>query len=50
MRNDNESADDFSAEVEALSHNQEFMKFLEQRSQSTQRLSLNDARKRIGLS
>lgn len=42
--------DDFAAEVEALSQNQEFMEFLAQRSRSTKRLSLSEARKRLGIS
>lgn len=41
---------DFAAEVEALSQNQEFMEFLAQRSQSTKRVSLGEARKRLGIS
>lgn len=41
--------DDFAAEVEALSQNQEFMEFLAQRSRSTKRLSLSEARKRLGI-
>lgn len=40
---------DFAAEVEALRQNQEFMEFLAQRSRSTKRLSLEDARKRWGI-
>jgi hypothetical protein len=41
--------DDFAAEVEALGRNQEFMEFLAQRSRSTKRLSLSEARKRLGI-
>ncbi|MDJ0621063.1 MAG: hypothetical protein QNJ63_30725 [Calothrix sp. MO_192.B10] len=41
--------DDFAAEVEELRHNQEFMDFLAQRSRSTKRLSLEEARKRLGI-
>lgn len=41
--------DDFAAEVEALRQNEEFMEFLAQRSRSTKRLSLEQARKRLGL-
>lgn len=41
--------DDFAAEVEALRQNEEFMNFLAQRSRSTKRLSLEDARKRLGI-
>lgn len=41
--------DDFAAEVKALSQNQEFMEFLAQRSRSTKRLSLSEARKRLGI-
>jgi hypothetical protein len=44
------AVDDFSAEVEALSQNQEFMDFLAQRSRSTKRVSLEEARKRLGIS
>lgn len=44
------TVDDFSAEVEALGQNQEFMDFLVQRSRSTKRLYLEDARKRLGIS
>jgi hypothetical protein len=43
------AVDDFVAEVEALRQNQEFMEFLAQRSRSTKRLSLEDARKRLGI-
>ena len=42
--------DDFAAEVEALGQNQEFMEFLAQRSRSTKRVSLSEARKRLGIS
>jgi hypothetical protein len=41
--------DDFATEVEALRQNEEFMEFLAQRSQSTKRLSLEEARKRLGI-
>ncbi|MDY6780967.1 MAG: hypothetical protein SW833_00130 [Cyanobacteriota bacterium] len=41
--------DDFAAEVEALRQNQEFMEFLAQRSRSTKRVSLAEARKRLGI-
>ncbi|MBR8829030.1 MAG: hypothetical protein DSM107014_14215 [Gomphosphaeria aponina SAG 52.96 = DSM 107014] len=41
--------DDFTAEVEALGKNQEFMEFLAQRSQSVKRVSLEEARKRLNL-
>jgi hypothetical protein len=41
--------DDFAAEVEALRQNQEFMDFLAHRSGSTKRLSLLEARKRLGI-
>ncbi len=41
--------DDFAAEVEALRHNQEFMEFLAQRSRFTKGLSLEEARKRLGI-
>jgi hypothetical protein len=44
------AVDDFSAEVEVLSQNQEFMDFLAQRSRSTKRVSLEEARKRLGIS
>ncbi|MCU0567707.1 MAG: hypothetical protein MUF49_14050 [Oculatellaceae cyanobacterium Prado106] len=44
------AVDDFSAEVEALSQNQEFMEFLAERSQSPNRVSLEEARKRLGIS
>ncbi|GAB4347863.1 MAG: hypothetical protein OHK0047_41970 [Leptolyngbyaceae cyanobacterium] len=43
------AVDDFPAEVEALSQNQEFMDFLAQRSRSTKRVSLEEARKRLGI-
>lgn len=42
--------DDFATEIEALRQNEEFMEFLEQRSRSTKRLSLKEARKRLGIS
>ncbi|MBE9054462.1 MULTISPECIES: hypothetical protein [Sphaerospermopsis] len=41
--------DDFAAEVKALQENQEFMDFLARRSQSDQRVSLEEARKRLGI-
>lgn len=41
--------DEFAAEVEALGQNQEFMNFLTQRSHSTKRVSLEEARKRLGI-
>ena len=41
--------DDLAAEVEALRQNQEFLEFLAQRSRSTKRLSLLEARKRLGI-
>ena len=41
--------DDFAAEVEALRQNEEFMEFLAQRSRSTKQLSLEEARKRLGI-
>ena len=41
--------DDFAAEVEALSQNEEFMEFIAQRSRSTKRLSLESAQKRLGI-
>ena len=40
---------DFAAEVEALNQNQEFMDFLAQRSRSTKRVSIEEARKRLGI-
>lgn len=43
------AVDDFAAEVEALRQNEEFMEFLAQRSRSTKRLSLKDARKKLGI-
>jgi hypothetical protein len=43
------AVDDFAAEVEALRCNQEFMKFLDQRSRSTKRLSLEETRKQLGI-
>lgn len=43
-------SDDLAAEVEALSQNQEFVEFLTQRSVSTQRVSLEEARKRLNIS
>ncbi|MBW4619471.1 MAG: hypothetical protein KME17_08940 [Cyanosarcina radialis HA8281-LM2] len=42
--------DDLAAEVELLSQNQEFMDFLAKRSQSSKRLSLAEARQRLGIS
>lgn len=42
--------DDFAAEVEILRQNAEFMEFLAQRSRSTQRRSLAEARKRLEVS
>jgi hypothetical protein len=44
------AVDDFSAEVEALSQNQEFMDFLAERSRSTKRVSIEEARKHLGIS
>jgi hypothetical protein len=41
--------DDFATEVEVLRQNEEFMEFLAQRSRSTKRLSLEEARKRLGI-
>ncbi|BAZ80257.1 MAG: hypothetical protein ACKPEO_05075 [Sphaerospermopsis kisseleviana] len=41
--------DDFAAEVQALQENQEFMDFLARRSQSDKRVSLEEARKRLGI-
>jgi len=41
--------DDFATEVEALRQNEEFMEFLALRSRSTKRLSLEEARKRLGI-
>ncbi|QYO67370.1 hypothetical protein [Leptolyngbya sp. 7M] len=41
--------DDFAAEVEALRQNDEFMAFLSQRSGSSRRVSLAEARKRLGI-
>jgi len=41
--------DDWDAEVEALRQNQEFMEILKSRSGSTKRLSLLEARKRLGI-
>ena len=41
--------DDFAPEVEALRQNEEFMEFLAQRSRSTKKLSLEEARKRLGI-
>jgi hypothetical protein len=41
--------DDLSAEVETLSQNQEFMDFLVDRSRSAKRVSLEEARKRLGI-
>ena len=43
------SIDDLSPEVEALSQNQEFMEFLDNRSRSTKRVSIDEARKRLGI-
>ncbi len=42
--------DKFKVEVKALQANKEFMEFLAQRSRSTQRVSLAEARKRLGIS
>lgn len=41
------AVDDFAAEVNSLSQNQEFMEFLAQRSRSTNRVSLEAARSRL---
>jgi hypothetical protein len=41
--------DALSTEVETLSQNQEFMDFLGDRSRSTRRVSLEEARKRLGI-
>ncbi|CBN54353.1 MULTISPECIES: hypothetical protein [Kamptonema] len=41
--------DDFATEVEVLRQNEEFMEFLAQRSRSTKRLSLEEARRRLGI-
>ena len=41
--------DDFAAEVESLRQNEEFMEFLAQRTRSTKRLSMEEARKRLGI-
>ncbi len=41
--------DDFTEEVKVLANNQEFMDFLAQRSQSTSKLSLAEARKRLNI-
>jgi hypothetical protein len=41
--------DDFATEVEVLRQNEEFMEFLALRSRSTKRLSLEEARKRLGI-
>ncbi len=41
--------DDFDAEVAALSRNQEFMDFLEERSRETKRISLAEAKRRLEL-
>lgn len=41
--------DDFAAEVEALRQNEEFMEFLAQRTRSTKRLSMEEARKKLGI-
>ncbi len=43
------SIDAFPTEVESLSQNQEFMDFLVDRSRSTKRVSLEEARKRLGI-
>ncbi|NJL40862.1 MAG: hypothetical protein HC833_17855 [Leptolyngbyaceae cyanobacterium RM1_406_9] len=43
------AVDDFASEVEALSQNQEFMEFLAERSRSTKRVSLEEARKRLSI-
>jgi hypothetical protein len=44
------AVDGFAAEVEMLSQNQEFMAFLAQRSRSTKRVSLEEARRKLGIS
>ncbi|HLO89360.1 MAG TPA: hypothetical protein VK203_30730 [Nostocaceae cyanobacterium] len=41
--------DNFVDEIKALQENQEFMEFLAQRSRSTQRVSLAEAQKRLGI-
>ena len=41
--------DDFPGEVEVLRQNEEFMEFLAQRTRSTKRLSMEEARKRLGI-
>ncbi|WNZ26874.1 hypothetical protein HJG54_34410 [Leptolyngbya sp. NK1-12] len=41
--------DDLAAEVDALRQNEEFIAFLSWRSGSTRRVSLADARKRLGI-
>ena len=41
--------DDFASEVQALGQNKEFMEFLAKRSQSTQRLSLAETKKYLGI-
>jgi hypothetical protein len=43
------AVDDFASEVEALSQNQEFLEFLAERSRSTKRVSLEEARKRLSI-
>lgn len=43
------AVDDFAAEVAALSQNEEFMEFLAQRSRSTNRVPLKEARNRLGI-
>ncbi|HLP92040.1 MAG TPA: hypothetical protein VK184_26050 [Nostocaceae cyanobacterium] len=42
--------DKFKTEEKALQANKEFLKFLAQRSRSTKRVSLAEARKRLGIS
>ena len=41
---------DFASEVEALGQDKEFMEFLAKRAQSTQRLSLAETKKYLGIS
>jgi hypothetical protein len=41
--------DNFTNEIKALRENRKFMEFLAQRSRSTQRVSLAEARKRLGI-
>ena len=41
--------DDFATEVEALRQNEEFLEFLAQRSRSAKKLSLEEARRRLGI-